>query len=1247
MPTGTPVLVLQACGNMPGESDGWLLDTTIAEQTGISLANVRDSIESLHAEKLVEAARLTDGLKIRATVQGRLFLQQWRPFPRENQAEGAPPPRIKVIPKGLRSYDRDDAEFFLDLLPPPRRSGGLPEIIHFWKRRIERPDPERTFRVGVIYGPSGCGKSSLVKAGLLPRLSHNVLRVYVEATPDQTEAELLEHIRLRCPGLPPRKKLPGAIEALQDGGCLSAGKKLVLVLDQFEQWLVSNRRPKNTDLAKALVHCDEERVRVILVVRDEFLSLTIQFMEAIRIEFRSRLNATRVDLFTQPHAEQVLAAFGRAEGRLQDRLTAEQKAFISETVRSLAFEDGMIIPVRLALFFETFKSRKWTTKTLQEIGVAEGVGVAFLEKTFDSAYADPRLRPHLAAAQAVLGALLPESGSELKRPRRSRQELLEASGYAPHPKLFDELLRILDKELFLITPIDQGGGEAGEDQAAGVAEPHYQLTHDFLVPSLREWRSNKDKRVTDVVNRIIMSEIQDVPTLVEQLGVHRLWADRKLRRILDSTRADSKEHLHASLALLPVDERQVEYLYQRLITSKNSELPVLRAALNPYRDRLIARLWDVLEQSEEKGSHLQAASALALYDPHDPRWRLGSKEHFQASLALVSVNAGHEDIYHCLLEADPSGSPAVRGPVRPYREQLIDRLWNVLERSDDRFLRLWAASALAMHDPESPRWEGVGGRIARAMVTGNAVLLGFWLEALRPVRDKLIGPLAAVFRDRGNPETERSLAMDILADFAGNRPPLLADLLMDADEDQFSSLLKRLIPQGAEAARLFEGELAAQAPEATGTEKDARARRQARAAVALLRLGQADSVWPHFRHSPDPRLRSFLINWLGPYGVDPRAIVAALDETYRAFGPEPEPVGPPIDAVLFHPRTSLRRALLIGLGSYGKECLAPADRRPMVERILDIYSTDPDSGVHSAAEWALRRWEQGDEIKRMEESFRGRDPGDRRWSVNHHGHTLVKIDGPVVFRMGSPAEEPWRFAEDEYQHEKRIGRRFAIATKPVSMLQYRLFRAPASNLEEEYTRRYCPDPDGPQILVSWYDAAAYCNWLSEREGLGDQLCYEPDEKGEFTEGMSLTPDFLDRRGYRLPTEAEWEYACRAGSVTSRFYGDAEDLLGSYAWFLGNSNYQAHPCGLLRPNDLGLFDILGNVLEWVLDEEKAYDANQPEDEVRPTRIMNEPPRMLRGACFTVGPTFVRTAYRVRDRPMNRDDDIGFRLARTLP
>src|SRR5439155_24524776 len=97
--------------------------------------------------------------------------------PASGQATPSEPRPAKVVPKGLRSFDAHDADFFLDLLPGPRDRDGLPEGIRFWKTRIEEMDAEKTFSVGLICGPSGCGKSSLVKAGLVPRLSEDMIAV--------------------------------------------------------------------------------------------------------------------------------------------------------------------------------------------------------------------------------------------------------------------------------------------------------------------------------------------------------------------------------------------------------------------------------------------------------------------------------------------------------------------------------------------------------------------------------------------------------------------------------------------------------------------------------------------------------------------------------------------------------------------------------------------------------------------------------------------------------------------------------------------------------------------------------------------------------------------------------------------------------------------------------------------------------------------------------------------------------------
>jgi eukaryotic-like serine/threonine-protein kinase len=131
---------------------------------------------------------------------------------------------IQIVPKGLRSFDTQDADFFLELLPGPRDRDGLPDNIRFWKTRIEQTDPDETFRVGLIYGPSAYGKSSLVKAGLHPRLAKHVVPVYVEATSEETETRVHYGLRKRCPALPDVESEPiWAIPVEIDGPHRRAG----------------------------------------------------------------------------------------------------------------------------------------------------------------------------------------------------------------------------------------------------------------------------------------------------------------------------------------------------------------------------------------------------------------------------------------------------------------------------------------------------------------------------------------------------------------------------------------------------------------------------------------------------------------------------------------------------------------------------------------------------------------------------------------------------------------------------------------------------------------------------------------------------------------------------------------------------------------------------------------------------------------------------------------------------------------
>lgn len=226
----------------------------------------------------------------------------------------ASPAAKKIIPQGLRSFEAEHADFYFDLLPGPHDREGLPRRVRFWKQKLEQRDSDETFAVGLMYGPSGCGKSSMVKAGIVPRLADDILPIYVEAAPADTEARLVKALRKRCPELSGDDDLTQLFDTLRRQGG-SRGCKVVVVIDQFEQWLHAHASADDSQLIPALRHCDGSGVQCVVLVRDDFWMSATRFMQALEIPLVEGTNSAAVDLFDSDHALKVLAAFGRAYGQ--------------------------------------------------------------------------------------------------------------------------------------------------------------------------------------------------------------------------------------------------------------------------------------------------------------------------------------------------------------------------------------------------------------------------------------------------------------------------------------------------------------------------------------------------------------------------------------------------------------------------------------------------------------------------------------------------------------------------------------------------------------------------------------------------------------------------------------------------------------------------------------------------------------------------------------------------------------------
>ena len=236
---------------------------------------------------------------------------------------------------------------------------------------------------------------------------------------------------------------------------------------------------------------------------------------------------------------------------------------------------------------------------------------------------------------------------------------------------------------------------------------------------------------------------------------------------------------------------------------------------------------------------------------------------------------------------------------------------------------------------------------------------------------------------------------------------------------------------------------------------------------------------------------------------------------------------------------------------------------------------------------------------------------------NSIGMKLALIP-PGEFLMGSPADEEYR-SDDEDRHRVRITKPFYLGVTEVTQGQWEAVMGTRPWSDEEYVK---DGPDYAASYVSWEDAREFCERLSKREG----------------------------KTYRLPTEAEWEYACRAGTTTVYQFGDNAAPLGEYAWFRDNAydvdQRYAHRVRQKKPNPFGLYDMHGNVWEWCSDwyEEDYYKTSPLADPMGPPTASA---RVYRGGGWGCIARYCRSAIRNRSAPADRGDGLGFRVALVPP
>jgi tetratricopeptide (TPR) repeat protein len=917
------------------------------------------------------------------------------------------------------------------------------------------------------------------------------------------------------------------------------------------------------------------------------------------------------------------------------------------------------------------KGKLWVPKTIEDVGGVSGVGVTFLEETFGQKHAPIQYRQHQEAVRGLLSALLPASGTDIKGSMQSVDSLKKAAGYEDKPREFEELMEILDKNLRLITPVDDSSGsETGTTRS-------YQLAHDYMVPSLREWLTQKQRETKKGRAELKLAERaavwtankenKQLPTLVEWFQIRR-WTETNRWNASERNVMKTAGRVHARnwggsiLALILIGSIIGVVFRQQNLRSQQEKITVaidsLQKTLGPAVPVNIQNLV-AMEQPElilkdlkrrygatnEVREKLSLAFGLASFKQVESEYLVSHIDDIEDGDIANLISALGKDSSRSIDWLKKTSAEC----TTPELHRRKARLALVALGIGDTNLPIDACEFEGRTDhgirtnfiDQFPRWELDRAALAATVKDStspalrSAVCLGLGQIPVKRISEQdknLFAELATKWYECPDSSTHSAVTW-LMRQWEIPEPTLPDAKQMVDGRNWFVNsqgvTLVRITPPPVVTKPLSDPlEQVRQAlteMEYATPEEKAQAKFRYWRGNNLFIVGQYDPALADLDVVLKMELDDSMEGVRGQIELGRLFALARLKRTEEADAALAQWSASEPNAVYRDYLESLvplwlgRKEVAIARLDKGLAGAESADRRVLYNLAcaVTLFAAHESATSEEKRSWIeraltlLEGWSLGDE------SSRNQMRSDADLLILHADPRFVKL----AAERTNPEQQYW------------------VANREVTRLEFEAFindssyagEKPQDREESElynYKER-SPTLDHPAQSVSWYDAVMYCNWLSRREGRTPAYRCAGKQKVKDYRDQVVEVDKWEQvegaNGYRLPKELEWEYSCRAGSETAWSTGSDESQLASYCQIFPSK--LASVCGQKLPNAWGLHDMHGNVFEWCWNRDDSLGSS----------------RVHRGGSWSNEAAFCRSAHRNGYDPSARYNGGGFRVA----